>query len=198
MNEDIRIVKINLSDSLIKDVDSNGDEKLRFGIEVEGKQVLIKFPKLSQWDEYNEKMAILLMTLSQVAGNMEMPDSIEDLDESTFSGWAARAAIALKFKKAKELVEDIFFTYMGPEVQGLAKNQNPKNWLRKNMDISHIFIMFQSILQVDQWFKKKSLQTLGKIFPDLIQLSSKDISLKNTESAGKKSGIGQSFDFTSL
>lgn len=187
--QDTRFLKITLDDAIIKATNEDG-ERLRFAVTVEGKEVLLRFPAYGDWDNYVRDLAKLFVLLAQTGGDIELDSNL--VSEEHFQDWAYVTSEVLKYKEVKDLVEKIFMEYLRPRVKGV---DNVKNWLRSNMDISHLFYIFQSIMHIEQWFKKKSREILQKTFPSLIQQSLRDTSPKNTTHLPTISNAGVPFDF---
>ena len=190
--QDKRFIQIKLDDAIIKANDENGVEKLRLGVKIEGHDVLIRFPAYGDWDFYIQDLAKLLMILSRSIKDVEL--NIDLVAEEHFADWAAIVGEVIKFKSCRELIDKIFFNYLRPCVPTL-ESDDVKGWLRKNMDISHLFYIFVSIMHVEEWLKKKTHEVEKTTFPSLIQPSSTDTSPKKPESLSTQLEPGQSFKF---
>jgi len=184
--QDIREIKIVLDDNIIKDVDKDGEEKLRLGLKCNGKTIYIRFPTWGQWDNYVTEVAKLLMILGQTTQDIQIPE-MDKVDQGEFYNWAKLSSVVLRYKACRELVDTIFFTYLRPEIDPMEyktdDHQVERNqWLRDNLNMAHIFQMFTSILYIDDWFKKKAHLHLTRSFPELIPLLSKVTLQENTTS----------------
>ena len=200
---DNRYLKITLDDAIIKATDEQG-ERLRLAVKVAGRDVLIRFPTYWNWDFYYEDCYKLFLMLSRYAGDVQL--NMELIPQEYFPQWAFIVSQVMAIKQPRLLVDKIFFQYLRPEVEGLEIPEKYKNepkimqeyvedWLRQHMETTHLFYMFQSILLIDHWFKKKSIEILEKIFPKQIQPSSKDTSEGNIMSPPTKLEPGPACEF---
>lgn len=212
--QDKRFLKVALDDAIIKATDENGDERLRLTIKAGGYEVLVRFPTYGNWSFYFADCARLMIMLGLTAGDIET--DIDLIQEKHFPKWAQVVGMAISFKDPKELVDKIFFDYLRPEVPGLKilvdklkedgqektseemedeRQEKTKAWLERNMDSIHLFFMFQSILHIEDWYKKKSLSEVQKTFRNLIAPSLKDTSPKSITSPPPISQPGLPLEF---
>ena len=192
MEDDKRFIKIKLDDAIIKATDEDGDEKLRLCMQVSGHDVLVRFPCFGDWDFYVRDLAALMLLLSKSANDIEL--DVDLIPDKYFPQWAFVVSEVLKFKECRKLVEKIFFDYLSPEVQGL-KDTDHKVWLSKHLRLFHLYAMFQSILHIEDWLKKKAIQEIQTTFQNLIQPSTKAMSAKSSTSPQTNSEAGQPYEF---
>jgi hypothetical protein len=184
-HNDLRIVQLSLADAVVADADKHG-ERLRFGLPVDDKLVLVRFPVYAKWDRYVSDMNDLMLGIGFVAGNIELDPDAYSISE--FQNWCEIMGLTLRSKRVQQKVEHIFYDYLRPIVQGLKippapkrgawrwKRKDPyetpetieekwaedftRHWLGNHMDFSHLYAMLQSILQVDRWLGEVNSRTL--------------------------------------
>lgn len=184
-HSDLRIVQLSLADAVLADADKHG-ERLRFGLPVDDKLVIVRFPVYAKWDRYVEDMNELMLGIGFVAGEIELYP--EDYSVAEFINWTKVMGLTLRSKRVQAKVERIFYEYLRPRVQGLTIPPAPKrghwfwqrkdpyetpesieekwvedftnHWLGNHMDFSHLYAMLQSILQVDRWLGEVNSRTL--------------------------------------
>ena len=189
---DNRYIKISLDDAIIDATNEDGSEKLRLSMKVDGHDVLVRFPSYGDWDFFASDLARLFLIMSKTASDIEM--DIDFIPEKHFPQWAFIVSQVLKIKECRKLVDKIFFEYLRPEVPGLEV-EDQKKWLAKNMNQIHLFYMFQSILHIEDWIKKKALELVERTFQNLAQPSSRDTSAKNSTPQQNPLEPGQPYVF---
>lgn len=183
---DPRLIRLNIDEALLADADRTG-EKARFSMAVGGHEVLTRFPTYGLWDDYAQKTGRLMILLSQGVGSSLSVD-LNSMDTQTFVLYMELLGTVLRWKTCRDAVEEIFFTHLRPIVVGLEFPPTPKFkprrgdpfwtaddaamefqarfvrvWMSRRMDFSHLFAMFQSILLVDEWLKKKAQRMEGRL-----------------------------------
>lgn len=191
MEQDNRYIKIILDDAIVKATNEDGSEKLRLGIKVDGHEVLVRFPSYGDWDFYVQDLAKLMLLLSKTAADIEL--DVELVPDKYFPQWSFVVSEVLKIKQCRKLVDKIFFDYLKPDVEGI--DGDIRAWLGKHMEISHVYYMFQSILHIEEWLKKKAMEVVQKTFQIQTQPSSKDTSQKSLTSPPNPLEAGQPFAF---
>ncbi len=163
-------IAVQLEDHVIQDIDKNGDDTLRLGFTIAGKTAKVRFPLCGQFEGYQQDVQRLLLMLARVQANIQVT-SLDSMSPEEYAMWATITAVALKYKEVPPLVIKICTEYLRLEVDGVKPDQL-EVFLEKNLDISHILPLFVSIHSVDDWFKKKAISSLQKIFPKLMQSQS--------------------------
>jgi hypothetical protein len=173
-NDNIRLVKLDpIEDNIIEDLDPNtGEETLRLGFTVAGRQIECRFPVLGKWDKYTGEMAELFILLSQKLAHLQIPDDYKEILEKAndkLGMWALLSAAVLKRTKLRDKVVRIFFKYLRPTSNGTKVN---RRWLMNNAPFDAVYRMFVAILSIDAWVKKKSTSILETVFKLVLQSSS--------------------------
>lgn len=183
---DTRIVQLKLDDALIET-----GKRLRLVDEVDGHEVHMRFPVYGNWDDYVNGVVRLLTLIGQSTRNIEL--DYNSLSPHEFVLWTEIMTAVLKIKAVRAEIERIFYAHFRPVVIGLKYPPMPpyqpnpedpywgpddhrdaftaeytKRWLSKRMGFDHIFAIMQDILLVDDWFKKKALQTLQVHWPEIL------------------------------
>lgn len=173
-------------------MDQDGKELLRLGVTVAGKEVLFQFPTYQDWDAYVQDYARLLILLAQNVGDLQM--NIELVPQEHFQDWASILAHVVMYKKIKELVDKIFFTYLKPTAKDIEPDK-VRSWMSANMPVTHVFYLLYAIMQCEAWLKKKAKAILEATFPEVTQRLTKDTFPKSSMFEPQKSAGGQSFEF---
>lgn len=198
---DERIVKINLDDSVILDSDSSGDDLLRFGFEIEGKLVKIRMPAYGKWDRYYQAVANLYSELSKINGNLERPESFINTlkGQDEYRNWFDTMAFLLRVPKIVHKVENIFFRYLRPHIDGVIRiKYAQKKWLRNNLQMDHLVKIFALCLSPDDLIKKNTIAGLQRIYRVSPKLVSSQESPKNGDLILPKPKINQSSSYVSF
>jgi len=190
-----RFLPVKLDDAIIKATNEDGEEKLRLSVKVDGKTVMARFPTVGNWDFYNSDVAKLLLMLSISMKDMEINPEL--ISPEIFSDWAFVTSQAILSKKCTPLILQIYFKYLRPTVEGMedVEPEKRERWIKDHMGIDAIFYIFVSILQIEDWLKKKASMVLRETFPNLIKQSSNATSQINSTQLPIKSAPSQSFDF---
>lgn len=172
----MELIRVPLEDHIIAATDEDDNELLRLGLKIEGQQVLIRFPTLSNWNNFYSDFLKLMLMIAKTAGDVELDN--EQVPKEHFQQWSMFMVQTLTYRECQELVGKMFFDYLRPDVPDLKEpdNQSRKsyidNWLRNNMGMDALFYMFVAIYQIESWLKKKAIQIVAPIYPNLMtQLS---------------------------
>lgn len=186
---------IQLDDAVSLAVNTEGDELLRLGFDIEGKICRVRFPTMNDYNDYVANCARFFGLLSEATGgNIEIPDDVlkelQDTERLTF--FLAVMSKALVSNRLRTLCEEIFFNYLRPQIEGL-EDRDARDYIMNNLGIDKICMLFVSIVLVNDWIKKKGIFIMTKVFQILELTASSNNSGKNKESLPINSGIPQSF-----
>ena len=182
MNEQAKkYIPVQLDDAIIKATNDDGTERLRLGVKVEGHDVYIRFPAWEDVDLYKQDLSKLLFILGKTAGYDIELDVEKVIDMDKFQEWAYFMSQALRFSPCNNLLSKIFFTYLRPEVPTIDETDY-KKWLKKHLDINQVVYVLISILHMEDWLKKKAMEELAKMVPNLIPQPLKDTSVESSTS----------------
>lgn len=194
---DTRTIRQPIEDSLILDTDSKpGEEKLRLGFEVEGKEVKIRFPPYGKWDLFVDSFYKLLTLFAASAEGLKA-SGLNNLNMQQFEVWSQVTAIILRTKKAQKMVEYIFFKFLRPSLDNM-NSKKLKRWARKNLGTDVIVQMFSCILNCNDYLKKKSISDLKMILQRATQSPSFQQSEKSSDGHLKTSMPLQSSSYVSF
>lgn len=183
---DVRIVQLKLDDTLVE-----AGKRLRLVDPVEGYEVQMRFPTYGDWDDYVNSVVRLLTLIGQSTRNVEL--DYNSLSPAEFVLWTELMSAVIKIKAVRAEIERIFYSHLRPIVVGLKypplpafepKPDDPywgpddhrdaftaeyqRRWLSKRLGFDHVFAIMQSILLVEDWFKKKALATLQVHWPEIL------------------------------
>jgi hypothetical protein len=189
VDKDNRYIKIKLDDSIINALDEDGRERLKLSVKVGGKDVLMQFPSYGDWDFYVQDLGRLMIILSQTVGDIELNANL--VPEEHFRDWSYIVGEALKYKQCRELIEKIFLQYLKPIVED---EEDSEKYLRKYMSIMHLYYIFQAIINIEDWIKKKASEIIKETFQVQTGSSLTPISQKNTTQQRKTWEPGQALE----
>lgn len=140
-----------LEDQIIEAVDEEGRELLRFATSWYGTRILIRVPRgFETWDEYCDDVTRLVHSMGVTFDDITLPQN----GMMKVSHFTELAAGFLHHRKVGKRVEEIFFKYFEPEVEGCDTVDEARDWCRRNAPIDAAARLFVLFMAVEECVKK--------------------------------------------
>lgn len=194
------IIRVPLADHIILATDEHGDELLCITVQWGGDtEVRFRFPRLGDWDNFYLGLYKILSYFAQHAPDVDLPDLLEAKDENGVSWrllWRSTATL-FKRRAVRKEIEHIL-SFLRPEVENLKSGRQTIRYLRKHAPADGLLRLFLAILAVDQWYEKKTIQGMMKIFRWPISPASQDPSTNPSGGHSMKAEAFRSSEFVAF
>ena len=137
--------------------------------------MLVRFPVLAVWDQYQLEVAEVFQTLTVRYPDIDVPPDIMELAQAGhFQAWTAIMSCAFRLKGIQKKLIHIVRAYLNPQVEGSEESPEEQwAWIEENFPVSDVVLLFAAILMLDDWLEKKSRHILMRAFqrPELAPAS---------------------------
>ena len=182
----IQAVPMELDDNVILATDDAGEDLFRFELNWNGAKVHIRYPTYGQWDGYCRDVTMILRALGSGPDDIDIPE-----DGTKPALWAELKSWILLTSKLKQRIEDVFFTYLKPELPLDDKDpivgEELKHWLGANAPIDAVVRMFCVLMTPQDMLKKNAIYHLTRIYPHLMGQLFKPTVTKSGDGTKEKS-----------
>lgn len=194
------IIRVPLADYIILATDEHGDELLRLTVQWGPHEILFHFPRLGDWDNFYLGLYRILSYFAQHVPDIDLPDLLEAKDEEGGVSWRTlwRATASLFKRRAVRKDLERIIRFLRPEVEGIKGARRIIHYLRKHAPADGLLRLFLAILAVDQWYEKKTIQGMMKIFRWPMSPASQDHSTNLLDGHSMKAEEFRSSEFVAF